>query len=66
MLRFLFLALETYYRARRSGKPCYAALTVHGVPKVCVFVAIGREAWRVSQYAVEHWQPDKGENREME
>lgn len=52
LCRFLWLALVAYRAAKPSGTH-YAAMTRHGVPQICIFVGVGREAWRISQRAVE-------------
>lgn len=52
LCRFLWIALRAYRVAKINGSH-YVALTAHGVPQVAVFVGVGREAWRISQRAVE-------------
>ena len=56
-IRFLWLAWRTYRSMRSSGNPQYAAMCYRGVPQVCVFIGAGRQAWRISQLAVEGWEP---------
>jgi len=55
---FLFVALRAFHRARRPGGSgvAYCGLLSHGVPRLAVFVGVGREAWRVSQRAVEQFK----------
>jgi hypothetical protein len=55
---FLSVALKAYWNARRNGSS-YSAITHHGVPQCAVFVALGREAWRVSLRAAEEFQMSK-------
>ena len=56
VLRFLQLAYRAYLGAQKHGTYYCALTTRHGVPKICVFVGVGREAWRVSQRAIEEAQ----------
>jgi hypothetical protein len=51
-LRFLWLAYKGYVAAKEHGSS-YSAVTVHGIPQVCLFIGIGREAWRISQRAIQ-------------
>jgi hypothetical protein len=39
--------------ANESGSTYTAIITRNGVPSMCCFIATGREAWRVSQLAIE-------------
>lgn len=55
LLWFLFIAIRAYRRAGEAGS-AYAALTINGMPQVACFVATGREAWRVSQRAIEEFE----------
>jgi|HubBroStandDraft_6_1064221.scaffolds.fasta_scaffold520579_1 hypothetical protein len=56
-LHFLWLAFSTYRAAKKGGGLCYRAwANSHGVPVVAVFIGVGREAWRVSQRAIEDHQ----------
>jgi hypothetical protein len=58
MIRFLLFARccwRAYRRAGESGST-YSAVTSHGVPTMAVFVATGREAWRVSVRAAEEYR----------
>lgn len=56
-LRVLQVSLRAYRLASRPGVGSgYAAITVRGVPQVCCFMAVGREAWRVSQRVVEEFR----------
>lgn len=56
-MRFLLFlrACCKAYRISRNAQTRigYFAVTSHGVPQITVIVAIGREAWRVSQLAAE-------------
>jgi hypothetical protein len=63
-VQVLWLARRAYRNYRQTGKPAYSGLSVEGVPSVVVFIGVGREAWRVSQVAIEscNWQPLGGNN----
>lgn len=52
----LLAAYRAYRIATRNGAPSYVALSRHGVPFVACFVALDREAWRVSVRAVEEFR----------
>lgn len=54
-LRFLKVALFLYRRAKEKGLGYCALTNSSGVPEVVVFVGIGREAWRVTQRAIEEF-----------
>ena len=54
--QFLILAWRAYRRAVTNGKPQYVAVITHNVPQVAMFVAVGREAWKISNLAVEGWE----------
>lgn len=56
-IRFVLLAWRAYQQAERTSRPQYSAIVIAGVPQVCIFVAVGREAWRISQRAFEEWNP---------
>lgn len=51
LIQFVWLCCRTYRAAKKHGI-AYAALMYQGVPVVCCFVGIGRDAWRVSQTAI--------------
>lgn len=51
-IQFVHCAARAYMNARRSGRCSYVGVTLHGVPNACVLVGIGREAWRVSEVAI--------------
>ncbi len=51
----MWAAYRAYRIAQKSGSS-YVAITSHGVPQIACFMAIGRDAWRVSQRAVEEYQ----------
>ena len=55
-IRFVVLAWRGYRNAIKTGRPFYGAIVSHGVPQTCFYVATGREAWRVSQTAIEQWK----------
>jgi hypothetical protein len=57
-VKFVFLAWRAYWRARETGRVTYSAVTWRGVPKCCIFVAVGRDAWRVSQRAIKEFECD--------
>ena len=54
-IKFVLMAWRAYRIAEKTGMPRYSGLLRHGVPRVCIFVATGREAWRISQRALEEW-----------
>lgn len=54
-IQFMWTAWKSYRGALRAGS-YYAAVTNAGVPTVCVFCAVGRDAWRVSQRAFEEFE----------
>lgn len=56
LLQFMFLAFTAFRRAEKVHKPQYFAIERHGVPDLCFFIATGREAWRISQRAIEEFQ----------
>jgi hypothetical protein len=51
--------VRAFRNYRQTGRPAYAGMVLHEVPQVVVFIGVGREAWRVSQVAVEscNWRP---------
>lgn len=51
-VRFFWLAYKVYAKAKVTGTN-YAALTHRGVPQIACFVGVGREAWRVTEFAIE-------------
>lgn len=54
LLRFLRVALKAYVACKvDGGGTYYGAVVRHGVPEVAIFVGVGREAWRISQRAIE-------------
>ena len=53
LLRFLRVALAAYWACKAGGGTYYGAVVRHGVPEVAIFVGVGREAWRISQRAIE-------------
>lgn len=55
LIEFMVAAYRAYQGAKAHGS-AYTAVVSHGVPKVCVFVGIGREAWRVSQRAIQEYE----------
>lgn len=46
-------------KTHKTGGVGYAGYKYHGTPQLCVFVGTGREAWRISQYAIDHFQEVK-------
>lgn len=52
---FLAIALRAYRGARSGNGSHYAAQTRGGVPRIAVFVGVGREAWRISQRVAEEF-----------
>jgi hypothetical protein len=60
-LRFVFLAWRAYWRAKETGRVTYSAITRRGVPYCCIFIGVGREAWRVSQRAIEEFEEGRSE-----
>ena len=53
-LQFLWLAYWSYRAAKKTNGLCYRAwVNSSGVPVVAVFIGVGREAWRISQRAIE-------------
>lgn len=52
MIHFFWLAWIAWRRAGRNGTH-YAALATLGVPHTAIFVATGREAWRVCDMAIQ-------------
>lgn len=54
-LFFMWAAIRAYRLAKRGGSS-YVAVTNCGVPQIAVFCAIGRDAWRVSQRAIEEFK----------
>jgi hypothetical protein len=56
LFRFLLLAVRAYKLAGELEHGTqYAAITLRGVPKVAIFVGVGRNAWRISQRATEEF-----------
>jgi hypothetical protein len=55
LLLTLWAAYRAYKIAEKSGTS-YVVLCSHGVPQVAVFVGLGRDAWRVSQRAVQEFE----------
>lgn len=53
-LLYIYCCVKAYRNARRRKLSCsYFALTSNGVPHTAVYMALGREAWRISHIAVE-------------
>ncbi len=55
-IRFLYIAWEAYRGAQRDGQLRYRGITRNGVPHTVIFVGVGREAWRITQRAVEEFE----------
>jgi hypothetical protein len=51
-IRFLLLAWRAYRIAKEHGT-AYSAVLYRDVPRVAIFVGVGRESWRISQRAIE-------------
>lgn len=51
----LWAAHKAYLMAQKTGTG-YVAITQRGVPYIACFLGIGREAWRVSQRAIEEFE----------
>ena len=56
----MFAAHRAYKMACKNGS-AYVGLTSRGVPYVACFIALDREAWRVSQRAIEEFRPSARE-----
>lgn len=58
-VQVLMCTVRAFRNYRQTGRPAYAGMVLHEVPQVVVFIGVGREAWRVSQVAVEscNWRP---------
>jgi hypothetical protein len=54
----MWSAYKAYRYAREFGSGC-VILTLYGVPQVACFLAIGREAWKVSQLATQEFELNK-------
>lgn len=52
-VRFIRLCCFAYFKAKEHGTHYAALASRHGVPTLCCFVGIGRDAWRVTQKAIE-------------
>lgn len=57
LIVFVWLALRAYRKACKSGNPQYVALAKHGIQEMAMYVAVGREAWRISEIAVREFEP---------
>jgi hypothetical protein len=55
-IRFLWLAWGAYRDAKKRGGVTYSAILCRDVPQVAIFVGLGREAWRISQKAIEEYR----------
>lgn len=58
-VRVLWMVWKAYHLAKADGRNAYVAITYRGVPKVAVFLGVGREAWRISRRAVEEFEAPK-------
>ena len=59
MFTVVRLAIRAYARIaaeHNAGGIAYAGEERLGVPHVVVFIGTGREAWRISQRAIEEWK----------
>ena len=52
-LQFAFVCWKAWKQLKRVGISYSTAIDRYGVPRMALFVAWDREAWRVVQYAVE-------------
>ena len=53
LLETLWCAWKAYRLAKSRHGVSYVAITERGVPRLTMFVGLGREAWRISSLAVE-------------
>ena len=51
-IQFAVCAIRAYRNARGSGRCAYVGMDFHGVPNAGILVGLGREAWRVSEVAI--------------
>lgn len=51
LMNFLWCCYRIYRATETAG---YSSVESYGIPSVTVFVAKGREAWRVSQFASDY------------
>ena len=58
LFRVIGLAIRAYRMAARNpgGGTAYVGEARHGVHQLSVFVGTGREAWRISQRAIEEFR----------
>ena len=54
---FLLMAYRAYRMAKRTGNVSYVSISRRGIPYMSCFVGVGREAWRISQRAIEEFAP---------
>ncbi len=60
LLKFLRMALMAYSEAKNHSGIHYIGSLRNGVCNCCIFVAVGREAWRVSEFAQDVYEGRKG------
>jgi hypothetical protein len=53
----LKLFIKCYKTAMNNDCCTYGAYETHGVVQFAVFVGVGRNAWRISQRAIEEFEP---------
>lgn len=49
----LFVAARAYRIACRNNNTGYFAITSTGVPQIACFIGLDREAWRITQEAID-------------
>lgn len=52
-LKFVTVCWFAWKATRRGEKLIYVTVSKHGVPSCAMFVGYDREAWRVTQFAME-------------
>ena len=52
-LRFVAVCWKAWKKINKGHQTIYVAVVKRGVPNVALFVGVGREAWRVTQFAIE-------------
>ena len=55
----LWAAYRAYSIAAKQGSS-YVALCSHGVPQIAVFIGLDRDAWKVSQRAIQEYELKRG------
>lgn len=57
-LWFMRMIWKAIKQAELDGKTHYVGMSRRNVVGICGFVGVGREAWRISQRAIEEFQPE--------